>query len=62
MSYSFDCRNLYLNEEVSATIASKPTGGFSVNYIAPVLVEDLKCAILLEKGVEKNAMESNTRL
>jgi hypothetical protein len=38
-SYSIDCRNLMLNEEVSGTLQSKNSGGYSLNYINPVLYE-----------------------
>jgi DNA (cytosine-5)-methyltransferase 1 len=33
-----DCRNLYENEEISATIQSKPNGGHSLNYQNPVRI------------------------
>jgi DNA (cytosine-5)-methyltransferase 1 len=33
---SVDCRNLYENEELSGTLASKNTGGHSLNYQNPI--------------------------
>lgn len=43
--YGVDCRNLCLNKEVSATLQAKNVGGFSYNYLNPVLVEnnEMKC-------------------
>ena len=38
-SYSVDCRNLVLNEEVSGTLQSKKTGGYSLNYVNPIMEE-----------------------
>lgn len=37
--YAVDCRNLYLNKELSATLQAKENGGFSLNYTNPVLVK-----------------------
>jgi DNA (cytosine-5)-methyltransferase 1 len=34
---SVDCRNLVTNEEISGTLQSKSTGGYSLNYQNPVL-------------------------
>ena len=36
VAYGVDCRNLYENDELSATIQAKPNGGQSLNYINPV--------------------------
>jgi site-specific DNA-cytosine methylase len=36
MVATVDCRNLYENQELSATLQSKPNGGQSLNYINPV--------------------------
>jgi DNA (cytosine-5)-methyltransferase 1 len=33
---SVDCRNLYENDELCGTLASKETSGYSLNYIPPV--------------------------
>lgn len=38
--YSVDCRNLYINREVSATLQAKNVGGFSYNYLNPILKEN----------------------
>lgn len=35
--YSVDCRNLCLNAELSSTLQAKGNGGFSYNYLNPVL-------------------------
>ena len=35
--YSVDCRNLCLNNEKSGTLQAKDNGGFSYNYLNPVL-------------------------
>ena len=37
--YSVDCRNLELNENRSGTLQAKESGGFSYNYLNPVLME-----------------------
>ena len=37
--YAVDCRNLCLNEEKSTTLQAKGNGGFSYNYLNPVLME-----------------------
>lgn len=37
--YSVDCRNLYINKEKSGTLQAKNVGGFSYNYLPPVLME-----------------------
>lgn len=37
--YAVDCRNLCTNEEVSGTLQAKDNGGFSYNYLNPVLLE-----------------------
>ena len=37
VAYSIDCRNLYLNKEKSGTLQAKESGGFSLNFINPVL-------------------------
>ena len=34
--YSVDCRNLYMNEEISGTLQAKNEGGHSLNFINPV--------------------------
>lgn len=36
-SYSFDCRNMYINKERSGTLQAKNVGGHSLNYLNPVL-------------------------
>lgn len=38
--YSVDCRNLCINEEKSGTLQAKNQGGFSYNYLNPVLMEN----------------------
>lgn len=38
--YSVDCRNLALNRETSATLQAKGNGGFSYNYLPPILKEN----------------------
>lgn len=38
--YSVDCRNLNTNEEVSGTLQAKSNGGFSYNYLNPILKEN----------------------
>ena len=38
--YSVDCRNLNTNREVSGTLQAKSNGGFSYNYLNPVLKEN----------------------
>ena len=35
-----DCRNLAISEELSGTIQAKPNGGYSLNYVNPVLMTD----------------------
>jgi hypothetical protein len=35
--YSVDCRNLCMNKEVSGTLQAKNVGGFSYNYLNPVV-------------------------
>ena len=37
--YSVDCRNLALNENKSGTLQAKEDGGYSYNYLNPVLME-----------------------
>ena len=37
--YSVDCRNLCTNKEVSGTLQAKNVGGFSYNYLNPVMME-----------------------
>lgn len=37
-SHSIDCRNIRLNDEKSGTLQAKENGGYSLNYINPVLV------------------------
>lgn len=39
--YSVDCRNLELNENRSGTLQAKESGGFSYNYLNPVLMENV---------------------
>lgn len=36
-SFSVDCRNMYVNQEKSGTLQAKNEGGFSLNFINPVL-------------------------
>ena len=38
--YSVDCRNLCLTKEKSATLQAKNVGGFSYNYLPPILKEN----------------------
>jgi DNA (cytosine-5)-methyltransferase 1 len=38
VAHAVDCRNLYETEELSGTLQSKPTGGYSLNYQNPVRV------------------------
>lgn len=38
--YTVDCRNLRTNKEVSGTLQAKDNGGFSYNYLNPVLKEN----------------------
>lgn len=38
--YSVDCRNLEVNREKSGTLQAKENGGFSYNYLNPVLMEN----------------------
>ena len=40
--YSVDCRNLETNRELSATLQTKETGGWSLNYLNPVMYENGK--------------------
>lgn len=35
--YSVDCRNLYLNQEISGTLQAKNEGGHSLNFINPIV-------------------------
>lgn len=37
-SFTIDCRNLYLNEEKSGTLQAKSGGGYSLNFINPVVI------------------------
>lgn len=37
--YSIDCRNLAINTELSGTLQTKETGGWSLNYLNPVMYE-----------------------
>ena len=37
--YSVDCRNLATNTELSGTLQTKETGGWSLNYLNPVMYE-----------------------
>lgn len=34
--YSVDCRNMYVNKEISGTLQSKNEGGHSLNFINPI--------------------------
>lgn len=40
--YSVDCRNLETNTELSGTLQTKETGGWSLNYLNPVIYENEK--------------------
>lgn len=40
--YSVDCRNLETNTELSGTLQTKETGGWSLNYLNPVVYENEK--------------------
>ena len=40
--YSVDCRNLKTNTELSGTLQTKETGGWSLNYLNPVVYENEK--------------------
>ena len=37
---SIDCRNSILNDEISGTLQSKKSGGYSLNYINPVIIHE----------------------
>lgn len=37
VAFSYDCRNHVLNEELSATLQAKQEGGYSLNYVNPIL-------------------------
>jgi hypothetical protein len=37
---SIDCRNSILNDEVSGTLQAKKSGGYSLNYINPVIINE----------------------
>ena len=37
-SFTIDCRNLYLNIEKSGTLQAKSGGGYSLNFINPVVI------------------------
>lgn len=41
-SCTMDCRNLVLNSEISGTLQSKKSGGYSLNYINPVIYENTR--------------------
>lgn len=38
--YSVDCRNLYMNREISGTLQAKNEGGTSLNFMNPILKEN----------------------
>lgn len=38
--YAVDCRNLEVTEDLSGTLQAKNVGGYSYNYLNPVLYED----------------------
>lgn len=38
--YTIDCRNLELNREKSGTMQTKENGGWSLNYLNPVMYEN----------------------
>lgn len=38
--YSVDCRNLYINKGKSGTIQAKNEGGYSLNFLNPILMEN----------------------
>ena len=38
--YAVDCRNLYLNTEISGTLQAKNEGGHSLNFLNPILKEN----------------------
>lgn len=38
--YAVDCRNIKANEELSATIQAKDGGGYSLNYVNPVVYDE----------------------
>ena len=37
--YTVDCRNMRTNKEISGTLQAKNTGGVSLNFTNPVLME-----------------------
>lgn len=39
-SFSVDCRNMYVNQEKSGTLQAKNEGGFSLNFINPVIYDN----------------------
>ena len=38
-SMTFDCRNMMINGDLSGTLQAKESGGFSINYINPVITK-----------------------
>ena len=38
--YAVDCRNLYLNTEISGTLQAKNEGGHSLNFLNPILLDE----------------------
>ena len=52
LCYAVDCRNLEVTEDLSGTLQAKNVGGYSYNYLNPVLYED-------EGDVECYAIENH---
>ena len=42
---AFDCRNMVGNEELSAMLQAKNEGGFSLNYVNPVVYPNVARAL-----------------
>ena len=49
---TYDCRNHAMNEELSGTLQAKENGGYSLNYINPVVVPEIAGTLTakMEKG------------
>lgn len=46
-----NCRNMRLSEELSGTIQAKPNGGYSLNFVNPVLLTDAQSNASVETDV-----------
>ena len=60
--YSVDCRSLKVNEELSPTLQAKETGGWSLNYLAPVMYEKEKTCKPRIYAVENHPNDSRARI